>query len=352
MRILIVIGYGGYVDIQPPAMGNAFRRMGYDVDFFAYQSGIQIRRPYQRYDWFSLAAFCPPANRILNRMLVTRCRRTRPDIILVGKGETLLPGTIAEIKKLGATAVHFSSDDPLGRHHAANRIVNLSEYDWIFTWDRGPARDMRGTGLPAFYLPLSAPEVFTLDPDVPRDLPLTFIGQYSTKREETLAPLVPLGLAVWGNGWYDCKSRRLRRTHRKEFSREEKLIGLYRRSVVTVNPHDVQVFECTNFRAFEALACGTLPLTEHNDEIKNLFEIDREIVTYRSIPDLVEKARHFLAHPEEALAIAERGRARVDREHRMFHRMAAIDRIVKSGKFDPEMPLDAEPRPRPADRPA
>ncbi len=347
MRILIVTGYGGHIDLQPPAMGNAFRRMGYDVDFFAYQSGVQIRRPYQRYDWFSLAAFCPPANWILNKALVARCRKTRPDVVLVGKGETLLPGTITKIKEFGVTAVHFSSDDPLGRHHAANRIRNLGEYDLVFTWDRGPARDMRGMGLPAFYLPLSAPEVFTPAPDVPRDLPLTFIGQYSAKREEALKPLVGLGLAVWGNGWHACRSRRLRRAHRKEFSREARLVELYRRSVVTVNPHDIQVFECTNFRAFEALACGTLPLTEHNDEIRNLFEIDHEIVTYRSIDDLAGKARHYTAHPEEALAVAERGRARVDREHRMFHRMAAIDRIVRAGRFDPAMPLQADPPPRP-----
>lgn len=346
MKVLIVNGYGGAVDIQGPSIGRAFRRLGWSADFWAYQSGIQIRRVYQRYDYFNFATFVPPANRVLNRMLVARCRKTRPDLLFVTKGETLLPGVVTEIGALGITTAHWSTDDPLGRHHPTNRIANLREYGWVFTWDMDPARILRDEGLRAFYLPDAAPEVFTPDPRIARDLPLTFIGQYSRKREETLKPLVPLGLRLWGNGWYDCKSRALRRHHSRAFSREGKLVELYRRSVVTVNPHDVQAFECTNFRTFEALACGTLPLTEHNPEIANLFEIGREIVTYGSVPDLAEKARHFLARPEEALGIAERGRLRVDREHRMFHRIAAAVRIVREGRFDRGMPLDAEPRSR------
>lgn len=345
MKVLIVNGYGGFVDLQGPAIGKAFRRLGYAVDFFAYQSGVPIRRVYQRYDYFNLATFVPPANWALNRMLIARVRRTRPDLLFVTKGETLLPGTVSAIRTGGVATAHWSTDDPLGRHHPTNRIANLSEYDWVFTWDVDPARRLRAAGLRAFYLPDAAPEVFTPDPSVARDLPLTFIGQYSPKREAVLSPLVPLGLAIWGNGWHACRRRALRRRHRREFSREGHYVKLLRRSLLTVNPHDAQAFECTNFRTFEALACGALPLTEHNPEIHRLFDIDRELITYRSIPELAEQVRYFLAHPEEAARIAKAGRLRVDAEHRMFHRIAACERIIREGRFDFRMPLDAEPRP-------
>lgn len=344
MKALIVNGYGGCVDIQGPSIGRAFRALGWQVRFFAYQSGFEIRRAFQRYDYFNLAAFVPPANRVLNRLLVRRCRQWRPNLVFVTKGETLLPGVVSEIRRLGIVAAHWSTDDPLGRHHPANTIRNIAEYDWVFTWDRDPARILRARGLAAFYLPDAAPDVFTPDARVARDLPLTFIGQYSPKRERVLKPLVPLGLAVWGNGWRACRSRALRRRHRREFSREMRLVELYRRSLLTVNPHDVQVFACTNFRTFEALACDTLPLTEHNDELHNLFDVGREVVTYRSPEELREKARYYLARPEEALAVARAGRLRVDAEHRILHRIAAVDRIVRGRRFDPAMPLDAEPR--------
>ena len=336
-RMLYVTGYGGYVDLQPAAIGDAFRRLGYEVDFFASMSGVPIRRLYQRYDYFNFASpplighRWNPVNWAFNRWLLRRVERTRPSLVLVGKGETLLPGTVSAIRALGAVTANFSSDDAFGRHHPRNRLHNLGEYDLVFNFDAEGVRRMRALGLRAFELPCSAAEVFRPDPSVPLSHPLTFIGQYQPKRAEFLQGLLPLGLRIWGNGWRSSRvPRALRRVHRKEFSREHRLVELYRSSRITVNIHDVQTFETTNFRTFEALACGTFLLCEASPGLERFFEPGREVETFRSPGELVEKARHYLAHPEEARAIAEAGRRRVDAEHRCFHRMRVVDGEVRA----------------------
>ncbi|MBK8524402.1 MAG: glycosyltransferase family 1 protein [Betaproteobacteria bacterium] len=62
-----------------------------------------------------------------------------------------------------------------------------------------------------------------------------------------------------------------------------------------------------NLRIFEALAAGCFLLTDHCDELGELFRIGEEIETYRSSGELAEKVRHYLAHPEARQAIAVAG---------------------------------------------
>ncbi|MDQ5916380.1 MAG: spore maturation protein CgeB, partial [Pseudomonadota bacterium] len=64
-----------------------------------------------------------------------------------------------------------------------------------------------------------------------------------------------------------------------------------------------------NLRVFEALAAGCFLLTDHCDELGELFRIGEEIETYRSSGELAEKVRHYLAHPEARQAIAVAGHA-------------------------------------------
>lgn len=344
-RMLFVTGYGGWVDLYPTAIGEAFKRLGYGVDFFASQSGVPIRRFRQRYDMFNMASppllgsRLNPLNRLINRCLLARVAATRPGLVLVGKGETLLPGTVSAMRRLGAVVANFSSDDAFGRHHPRNRLHNLEEYDLVFNFDAEGVRRLRAQGIPAWELPCSAAEIFKPDPGEPVLYPVTFIGQYQPKREVFLEALPPLGLRIWGPDWQRrCRNPVLRRLHRPAFSREHRLLALYRASRITVNIHDVQTFEATNFRTFEALACGTFLLCEENPGLPRLFEPGREIVTFRTPEELAHKTRYYLAHPEEARRIAEAGRRRVDAEHRIFHRMSVIARLAEglmASRFPP-----------------
>jgi spore maturation protein CgeB len=78
-------------------------------------------------------------------------------------------------------------------------------------------------------------------------------------------------------------------------------------------------------RVFETLACGRLLLTNPIPAVLETFEEGRELVVYRSCAELADLVRHYLAHPDAAERIGQRGRAAVVARHSV---QARVDRIV------------------------
>ena len=81
-----------------------------------------------------------------------------------------------------------------------------------------------------------------------------------------------------------------------------------------------------NMRVFEALACGSLLIT--NDLSDNgqdeLFIPGAHLVTYQNEQELVEKIRFYLSHPNEREYIAATGRQEALAKHTYRHRMETI----------------------------
>jgi hypothetical protein len=69
---------------------------------------------------------------------------------------------------------------------------------------------------------------------------------------------------------------------------------------------------------------GGMYLTTYNADLAKHFRIGEEIVCYHSTEEALDLARYYLAHPEEARMIAQRGRERCLREHRWLHRYQYI----------------------------
>lgn len=68
-------------------------------------------------------------------------------------------------------------------------------------------------------------------------------------------------------------------------------------------------------REFEGPMSGAFYMTGWLEELARHYEIDREIVCYRSHEELVDRARWYLAHDSEREAIRHAGRARALRDH-------------------------------------
>jgi len=83
-------------------------------------------------------------------------------------------------------------------------------------------------------------------------------------------------------------------------------------------------------RLFEATGVGSCLVTDWRKNIRELFEPDREVVTYRSPEECVEKATWLLDHPRERLEIARAGQARALKDHTFVPRGAQLDAIVRS----------------------
>ena len=77
-------------------------------------------------------------------------------------------------------------------------------------------------------------------------------------------------------------------------------------------------------REFEAPMSGALYLTEQQPELAEYFEPDKEVLTYANQDELLEKARYYLAHQEQAERIRRAAWRRARREHTWQHRFGQL----------------------------
>ncbi len=100
---------------------------------------------------------------------------------------------------------------------------------------------------------------------------------------------------------------------------------------VGFNVHiDVAGDDAGNMRLFETTGVGTCLVTDWKENLKNLFEPAKEVVTYKSAAECTEKIKWLLDHPKEREAIAKAGQARTLTEHSYSKRAEQLDEIIRA----------------------
>jgi spore maturation protein CgeB len=161
---------------------------------------------------------------------------------------------------------------------------------------------------PSVYYPL----------DVPRDIPVSFIGQPHGSRVQVMQWLMQNGIevALWGFGWDGVRTRI---TH-------EQMLEVFSRSAVNLNLSNASVMgeQQIKGRVFEVPGCRALLLTDHADDMESYYEIGKEIVVYTGLEDMAEKIGYYANNAAEREAIAEAGYRRTLAEHTWRHRFDDI----------------------------
>jgi spore maturation protein CgeB len=102
---------------------------------------------------------------------------------------------------------------------------------------------------------------------------------------------------------------------------------------ISLNRHIAEAEgHANNMRLYEATGVGSLLLTDEGSNLAELFDPGTEVVTYTGVDDLVEKARHYLAHEDERRAIAAAGQARTLREHTYELRMRELRDLLERAR--------------------
>lgn len=106
-------------------------------------------------------------------------------------------------------------------------------------------------------------------------------------------------------------------------------LDMYRvlgRSRITLNAHITASGTSTgNIRLFEATGMGACLVTDWKDDLKDLFELDREVVAYRNPNECVEKVRWLLDNPERCQEIAVAGQRKTLRDHTYAERAIQLN---------------------------
>lgn len=96
---------------------------------------------------------------------------------------------------------------------------------------------------------------------------------------------------------------------------------------------NVSIGDDVNMRVFEVLGTGSFLLTNWLPTLGELFEDGKELVTYKTLDEMVEKAKYYLSHDKERIKIAKAGYNKVIGLHTYQHRVRSILDVIKNSSF-------------------
>jgi spore maturation protein CgeB len=103
------------------------------------------------------------------------------------------------------------------------------------------------------------------------------------------------------------------------------------KSKITITGHITSVAGqyANNMRLYEATGVGALLITDHKKNLSYIFEPGKEVITYRSPEECVEKIKYYLENEKEREKIAKAGQRRTLSEHTYLNRMKEHIGIVE-----------------------
>jgi spore maturation protein CgeB len=162
-----------------------------------------------------------------------------------------------------------------------------------------------------------------------REDPLKWVAEIaaSEKRLHYVNALGRFGIRVWGDReWERVESMGGGARYLGIAGHGHELTLVYNGARIHVDINRSYQTDVIPIRVFDVLACGGFLIAEHSAELGELFEIGKEIEAYHTLDELEQKVEHYLAHPDEARAIAERGLAAVRARHTVRHRVRELVR--------------------------
>ena len=278
----------------------------------------------------------------LHTQLIAAVRAAQPELVLVLKGETILPATLRAIK-------HPAGAPLLAAWYYDNPFVfnerdpywlvpdGLPVYDHSFVFDRGyfPELTARGARRITFLPSACDPALFHPESaEVARHSGLAsticFICTFTPARGVMLAEMGGLdNTAIWGPGWQPTL-KQLRGKLAPNIFRGEGLppaqVSLaYQAASIVINTHGSQTrLSGLNTRAFEVPASGAFQLMDYVPEMEPLLQPGHDVAVYRTPQEAGAVARDYLADPEARQRIARQGHERVMAEHTYKHRLQTL----------------------------
>jgi len=262
----------------------------------------------------------------------------------------VLPDAIRQIRSSGIVTVNWFCNASF-QFHLVSEIA--PEYDFCLVPEKFRLEDYRRIKANPIYCQEAAnPEVYHPYP-VAEQYDVAFIGQAYGERPGLIRTLLDhrVKVRVWGTGWEYFRRQRPSfnplnwgrgNGSLKIPSRliggvlsDEELVRTFSRTKINLGfagcwAEDTTAQRITQIRLrdFEIPMSGGFYLTEYQEEIEAFYEIDREIVCYRTKEELLDKIHFYLRHPAERAQIREAGRRRCLSEHTWAKRFEKVFREI------------------------
>lgn len=363
MRIFFAVPRSAWVDIN---LRRSLEDMGHQLVRFDFPGWPDEADPVWR------SAGKPMTNDRLLRAFKSAMQQAPLDLFFgYLYSSVVYPQTIEEIRTSGVPTVNFSCNN-VHQFHLVRDIA--PSFDVCIVPELAAQSAFREVGARPLRVQLAAnPRFYRPYPD-PRVYDVTFVGQRYADRADLLARLRDEGVdaRAWGAGWaagkrvdaaharaalalfederFDGLARLTRRwvwpeaappagsNHAVDASGwggprllQSDLVRTFSKSRISLgfstagNSHrEEKRLTHLRLREFEATMSGALYLTEHQQELAEYFRIGSEVLTYAGADELIEKARYYLAHPEDSERIRRAALRRARNEHTWQHRFRQL----------------------------
>lgn len=256
-----------------------------------------------------------------------------PDLVLALAQAPLDVRALDAIGRTGAIRALWFVEDfrrftywkEVGAHY--DHVLTIQTDD-CFAALRG-ATDARLTYLPCAFDPeehrpleLADDERRALGSDV------SFVGAGYRNRRVAFRRFLDLDFRIWGSEWSGAVD--VARCVQRDSARisTEESVRIFNATRVNLNLHSSTYHDgvdpqgdFVNPRTFELAGCGAFQIVDRRQLLPDLFVPGREIAVADDVEEMRALTRHFLAHPEERLAMAQRAHARALAQHTYQHRM-------------------------------
>lgn len=106
--------------------------------------------------------------------------------------------------------------------------------------------------------------------------------------------------------------------------------SIIKQSKILINKHaDYASKTLDNMKMFETTGMGSCLVTDYGDNLKELFEDDYEVVTYKNMDEAKEKIKYLIDNPKIANEIGIKGQQKTLKKHSYFLRNCEIHEIIK-----------------------
>lgn len=286
-----------------------------------------------------------PSLSFMKHILREQIHTFKPDIILNQSLQEVPLPMLKEIKNSESRLIgQIASPLP--------KLNELKDYDLILSSLPNFIRKFKDYGIPAQYVKLAFEErvleSLNLQQNkqtnlknfnnnkVERDFPLVFVGSVTSAHRQRFELLEFLckntDIKIWGSLYNIPANSPLYHRYMGEAWGIE-MYKIFQRSKMVLNNHiDISEDDANNMRMFEATGCGALLLTDYKANINDLFEDGKEVVTYRSFSECLEKINFYLMHEDQREDVANAGQSKTLRDHTYSKRMEEMLSIFQEAR--------------------
>ncbi|WP_018640446.1 CgeB family protein [Parafrankia elaeagni] len=275
----------------------------------------------------------PATLEMFQQRLVHRTVDLRLDAVITVQG-SLLPTTVNALRRSGTKVCLWYPD---AVSNLPTSVCSLP-FDALFFKEPWLVERLSQTlRLPVHHLPQACnPAWHRIPADADRgpceaDGHIVVAGNIYGTRARLLSLLLDhqIPLRIYGAAiprW--ITDERIRRAHTGKYIARTDKARIFRRAVGVLNNMHPAEINGVNSRLFEAAGCGAAVLTEHRQEVPNLFRPEHEVLPFQDFEELLGHIKTLLESPETGRALGDAASARAHADHTYRQRLAQLLEIL------------------------